>query len=401
MIKMILNPFYAYSIIYSIVLLVYLFPFSNLFPELSFPFFVYFLITIIISCVFGKKINYHCEKKTVVNESKLLKKCNTILIINLLFLIIDFAYIGKVPLLSPSVEGFRDYEGIPFFGALFTNLFLFISTLSIYGYFKTKNRKYMICWLFSFVPGVLLFSRALIVLQVLSATLLYGYFYRNKMHKSKLLKLFICALIFLFSFGFAGNIRINQEILKYNDESIIANGTNSEAIKKIGLATRTFEESIIPDEYFWSYIYIASPLANLQNILDCSQMYDFDFDDVFQVVFMQMLPDVISKKINGELHVVNLEETPLLNPLLTVSTFYAKAALSMGYFGMIFMYVYMTLIIYVYYRLLRFFKCSTVLGMAVLSPIVYLSMFDNIFIYSGWSFQLIFPFFIKEIKVGI
>ncbi len=59
-------------------------------------------------------------------------------------------------------------------------------------------------------------------------------------------------VVLLYFFGVLGNYRMVKS-------------SSNEYFMEVAEATDSFRNSRIPKEYFWSYIYISSPLANLQN----------------------------------------------------------------------------------------------------------------------------------------
>ena len=70
------SPFYLYPLTVLIILLLYSFGFSNIYPEISLPSYIFLILTVIISILVGNLF----EKKYVINKSVKHNKLNLKLI---------------------------------------------------------------------------------------------------------------------------------------------------------------------------------------------------------------------------------------------------------------------------------------------------------------------------------
>jgi len=67
----------------------------------------------------------------------------------------------------------------------------------------------------------------------------------------------IVVVCLLYLFGVLGTLRQSRAAHTGYDNTLIL---------KSGKASEAFTHSPIPNEFFWAYVYMASPLANLQQI---------------------------------------------------------------------------------------------------------------------------------------
>ena len=381
------NPFLAYAIVYFIVLIIYALPFSDLYPNIELEFFCFMVFTIGFSLFLKKyfvlyKNNIADKVEKKISKNFYLKYVN-IYIIFMLFYLLDFMYMGAIPLFSPTDTGYRDFEGIPILHVLLITGNGFFSNILFENYLLFKKKFFIILWILSFIPYILIFTRGSIIVGCITATLIF--FSYNKFKKTYLLRLILVSLIILYLFGVLGNIRLNQELY---GEGI----NSSETILSFGLASETFRNSIIPDEYFWGYIYISSPMANLQNIMNQSKFDELTIPQAGIILLSECIPDTLNKRI---FDIINLDvevlQPPLLTPAFNVSTYYSVAGYWMGYLGLFFMYCYYIFLAYIYCSILMKNNRYKIIGIATFSTLVYLSIFSNVYTCSGWSFQLIYP----------
>ena len=92
--------------------------------------------------------------------------------------------------------------------------------------------------------------------------------------------------IVLYFFGVIGNIRQTQT------------KTEKTYFLRIAGATDKFLESGVPQEFYWSYIYLISPIGNLQNIVD-HKADVFDTKNIGFFTATELLPDFISKRVSS------------------------------------------------------------------------------------------------------
>lgn len=128
----------------------------------------------------------------------------------------------------------------------------------------------------------------------------------------------VVALIGLYFFGIIGNSRYG--LWDKNDSSMIL---------ELGKINSNFP-SWIPKEYAWTYVYLTSPLANLQ--------YNYELgispNSTLFGYFLEFIPNFISKYFSYE-----TLEYVLIEPSLNVCTAYTIISLQSGIIGMVFFYI--------------------------------------------------------------
>jgi hypothetical protein len=192
------------------------------------------------------------------------------------------------------------------------------------------------------------------------------------------------ALLLLYLFGIAGNVRIMHQ------EGRTENITSSEIILKIGDAKSSFRESIIPKEYFWAYLYISSPLANLQQTISNSESVDFTFGRLLSFINFEILPDFVSKRISEFLEVKKMKINQI-TPALTAGTVYAGSYVYLNWLGLVLMFSFTMLASCSYIILLRRDNVFFITGISILNTLILFNIFSNMFYFSGASFQLVYP----------
>jgi hypothetical protein len=192
------------------------------------------------------------------------------------------------------------------------------------------------------------------------------------------------ALPLLYLFGIAGNVRSMHQAGR--TESI----TSSDIILTIGDAKGSFRKSIIPKEYFWAYLYISSPLANLQRTIADSDSVDLTFGRLLSFINFEIFPDFVSKRISKFLEVKKMGINRI-TPALAVGTVYAGSYVYLNWLGLVLMFSCTIFASFIYIILLKRDSTFFITGIAILNTLVLFNMFSNMFSFSGVSFQLVYP----------
>lgn len=383
------NPLFIYCYAYIYVLVLYVMKWSNLFSQMSIAVISFLILTLLVMFTVGLFINkkiMRVQKYSLNEDENILKNTKIILI----FHIINMIYGGTVPLWNIIrntgylyTEGFN---GIPLIQTILLAFSAFYATYSFDIYLSTKNKKFLFSFIFNVLPFVLLFYRSTLVFIILNCTWIY--LLRIKRINFKIfLVVFISFLFSGYLFGLAGDVRTaNQFGIYENRESIITN---------MGQASEEFMESKVPTQYFWLYLYSVSPLANFQNITNVYTDVDFSIKNILSFINNEIVYDVFSLRIN-DLSNIKPKEIPLIVSGFNVSTIYGTAFMWLGWFGVILIFSFMLLFSVGYILLIRRKKQFFRVGIATLNTIIFLSIFDNMFVATSLSVQLIFPFFIKS-----
>ncbi|MDX2306081.1 MAG: hypothetical protein NW226_24940 [Microscillaceae bacterium] len=193
-------------------------------------------------------------------------------------------------------------------------------------------------------------------------------------------------LFVTYFFGVMGNYRVNASIVALHGGAL---PYNSEHILEISYANKRFNQSQIPGEFMWTYIYIASPIGNLQYNIDKSDP-EINFYNFFRFLNNEIFYDFISKRINA---ILKLEppDSFLIVDYLTVSTIYRGSYNALGWLGLIMMGFFLLVLPIFYIGILRPSSSYYLSGIVVLNTLYLFIFFDNMLIFAGTGLQLVYP----------
>ena len=372
-----LNPFYIYGLIWLSVLGVYTIPWSNLYPEISIELKVYFLITISFSVIIGYLLRrkYNFKNYTNYREGKKINIFFPSLIIVLGHLT-QFIYVGKVPLIETIRKTGYLYVDFPGIQTLHPLLITFNSYYCVYlfdKYLETKNKKLIIVSILLLIPFLLLVNRAAIIMILATQTLIY--LATIKLTFRKIIKISLGVLLLFYCFGIFGNIRHNS---KWYDTSYLNNiGQNKKSIEYL-------------DPFFWSYIYITSPLANLEKNISEKNM-EYNYITLLQKNFLPVTRFLPGSK-------TPMRVPKLISPHLNLSTGLSSQYLNGGFLG-----VYLVFFAYILVNIVITFILTQKspyyrVAIAILCTIVLFSFFVNMYVNIALTFQLVYPIMFDKIS---
>ncbi|MGX7419002.1 O-antigen polymerase [Carnobacterium gallinarum] len=384
------NPYYIYSVSFIGVIIAYLLGWSNLFPELRFSLILFMGFSIGIALLFGNSIR---KRKIIVFENLTYTKIfqNTTLFIMGGYLL-EGLYNGSFPLIDIMLGKNSNYTefGIPTFHVFlvtfnsFFAVYLFQALISE-GNFAEKKKLFMFFSL-NLLPGLLIVNRGMLVIILMSCFFVYTIKFQNKMTIKKASLLMVILFIGAFLFGVAGNVRVNSSYQTGKSSF------NNDTFLNIGKASDSFKNSIIPKEFFWTYIYVASPLANFQETIE-KQTFDSDITVSDTAVFFvtQIMPDFISKRIVSEFE-IETQDFKKITPELNVGTAFIASYVILGWPGVILFITILFLFAYFYLLFLRSLgQKYFITGVAILNTLFLMNTFSNMLSFTGISFQLIYP----------
>ncbi|MFC0875925.1 O-antigen polymerase [Saccharicrinis sp. FJH2] len=359
---------------------VYFLGWSDLYPQLRVGLVVFLILSSIVSIYLGaiidkfKPIEYH--RVDSINKLGLI----TILVFSLF--ILEFVYNKGIPLLLVFSKVKYEYNkfGIPFLHPLLTTFTSFFSVYIFHAFISTKRKKYILYFLLYLSINVLVYNRGMFIIILTSCFFVYITSVPRIPFKVLLWGIPLILVLF-YGFGVLGNYRL------------VGNKTN-EYFLKSSKATKEFKESIIPDEYLWAYMYISSPLANLQHTIDENPPVN---NRVKDFVFVEILPDFLSKRIAPVFGAKEAEINRVSN-FLTVGTIYARSYSVLGWLGIYLIFIISSGLIFLYIFALKKTNPYYVTGIAILCTFVLFNMFSNMIYFSGISFQLVFPLLLGSIK---
>ncbi|TKK68028.1 oligosaccharide repeat unit polymerase [Ilyomonas limi] len=387
--RTIFSPFMAYCFAFLLVIPIYLLDWSYLFPKLTFTLLFFFLITFciaILGALFFKDLLSLEYKKQKVE----VKDIYAILLV--LFYLLEFAYSRSVPLLALLRNiTFQDIAatfGIPVFHVFLVGFTVFLSIFFFHSYLSQKRKKYLLYYILTLVLTLLVISRITLTFIFIGSVLVY-LMSIQKNFAGKILKIAVIAMLFFLAFGFIGNLRTGNEV------------DAGEVILNVSEAKPSFRQSGIPDSYFWAYMYIASPLANLQLNINRREVA-FTKNNLQQLVIHEFFWDAVSKRID-EKYNFNRTDITQINLAFNVGTVFSHAYAYLGLWGMYIMFFFIMLLTAVFLFTLNTASKYYITYLACLNTLIILSIFDNVFTFTPLSIILIFPlleklkhFFIKS-----
>jgi len=352
----IVNPFYLYCIAFSLAIFVYLWGWSEIFPVLSasliFFFAFSFLLFIFIGYILGKK------QFILLNRHSSNPYLNDIIFWLIIFLgFVNVLFMGYLPILDRSHD-YREF-GIPVIDPVFNTLSIFFSVIFFQSYLENKKKRFLIYVFIILIIQILLFRRSTIVWIITSLSFLF-LFYKRKINLLILIAGIICIPLFSYCFGLYGNARSNLT------KSIVLNDLGaSEAFKKSGISYN----------HYITYLYVSSPLANLQKNIDESDGF-FNNGDIKDFFFYCLLPESITIRLEKPLNL-----TPpvcnLITPDLIAGSFFMVSFYTMGWPGMIAMLLFLFLFILLCLFLIKKWDIYSVTTFSLLSTAVSLLIFSN------------------------
>lgn len=368
--KIFYNPNFVYILAFIVPFIFYSFEWSTIYPRLSLSLFLFYLFTFLICAAAGVLIQI-CRPFRYKPVEEARGNLTVILAIYLLYGA-EVLYSGTLPiyaLLQGNFNYAEDSFGLPVIHTFLVSFNTFYAIFLYHQYISTKKRRLLWLFLLVLLPFILLVYRSSI-LNVLLGALIVFLFHKPSIPFKLILKTIAGVLLVFFLFGFLGNLRS-------------ANG-DATYIPRASGATEAFLNSRIPKEFYWSYLYVASPVANLQNNINLVKTPEGSYKDL---VANEFLPAFVTK------FVLPPQEKRFhqINAFLNVGTIYVYSFSYLRWPGMILMFFYFLLLFNGYYLLIRKSDTYKVTGMAILFNMIIFANFHNTIAYSASSLQLIYP----------
>lgn len=389
-----LNPFFMFILSFVGILVLYAFGWSNIYPPLSSDVIFFFIIAFLMAAILG----YFVWKSKVITFQKVTgtKHIVGLVVFVLAGTLVEGIYHGGFPLQLMLMGRDSRYAvfGIPSVHVLLLTLTSFLATYLFHLILSTSGHEshtYIILYLLSLLPLVLAVNRGMIVMVVINCVTIFLLKIWKQIRAVHIMGVGIFLVLSLFVFGIFGNMRVNSSYQNNKAPS------DSSTIMEIGGATAKFRDSYIPKSFFWTYVYASSPLANFQKNVTISkdkEGKDPTFEDVNRLVFHELLPDFIGKRIMPNSQFDQDIHISQIRPELTVATALVIPYLLLGWSGVI-LYI-LVLFGFAYLYLYILYKSNSrycIVGLATLNTIFILSPFANMIRTTGLSFQLVYPLF--------
>jgi oligosaccharide repeat unit polymerase len=383
-----LNPFILNALSFLIALVSFELKWSESYQEIDNLLFVFLLFFIFVNVVLGVTFSKLTLVKFIYVDTRL---CFQLLVVFVVALIADYLYSGHIAivnLLSSDGVFYKEINHLPF--GIYVAILGLGATLQIQYYAKyviEKNRKYLllssVCLLLLTTTG----TRSILVLCIVSCLLIQLSFINSK-SITNILKLMFFFAISIFLFSEIGNIRSNN----YKNETYMKiNNIDVESILlSKGNATTDFKESKLPKSLFWIYTYTASPVANLNSILQHRKSHDS-----LDVFFMSnFLPDFVVK-LTG--YKKPKDKSSFVLDVFNAYTIFGLPAANWGYLGM-----FVTLCIITIFLTLMLLICTMIRNNIVILSIVAcissFSMFANMYQSDIFMFVIFFSLIISFVS---
>jgi hypothetical protein len=377
--KKVANPYIAFAVSWFLCLFLYSLGWSELFPPITLALFLFLsglIFVFLLTGIFFNRIAFPAPKLSArLNPTVLL-------IVNGALFSLNFLYSGIPLLIGTRMDNF----GIPTVIVIATTLNCFTGVYCFYAFLHTRKKRYLLYILICFSFFLLSFSRGNIMMSMVTMFFLWINVKMPNLNVKRLLGIVCGVLLVAFVFGVAGNYRTINDIRQQKnnfDETY-----NSNVILGLGGASDSFKDSIVPGEFFWTYLYLTSPLSNLQYNINKNNP-SFSISGIFCIIIDELLFDTVSKRVDGALG-RERRDPDLLVEQLTVPTTLTGSYNYAGWGGMVFfMVVFWSFPIV--YSLIVSRNPLGIIGISTLCTVYFFSIFDNMFILTGLTFQIFYP----------
>ena len=363
-----------------VALLLYPLKWSEAYPALTVPLIVFIVCTLIAHVVFSM----YWSKIKPVDFHKTIPALNPLFVTVFIYGLwaIDFVYEGGIPLLNILLSKPFNYRlfGMPGVHVLAVTVASFYTLYLFHAFLSERKRTLLALYLINMFASVLIYSRSMLFFILIGSSLLY-LFTLEKIPFRKLALLLPVLIAVLYLFGVAGNKRSASE-----DHGAY----NPDAFLETGRATETFRESIVPKEFFWAYIYISSPLANLQMNINHHTVPPISTRRILEYINNEYLFESISKRINAMAH-INRQKAIIIKHPFNVSTVYSTSYTYIGWPGMITMAVFVLALPLLYFKILSKNNRYSLVALAILCTMYLFFIYDNTIRLMGWGFLLVYP----------
>lgn len=375
------NPIAVFVALWLFVLYIYSKRYSLVLTPLSIETFVYILSVCLsftlayytISVLFfDKKLR---NDNNFVESQKLYIKLRKVFKIWFFFTLIEIAFFRGLPLLAilglGGDSGRYTEWGIPSLHGFLNAMIITISNYLFYFYLKTKNKKYLWLYLSCVMWPILLITRQMLMSMVVQAAFIY--ILSNNIKTSSIIKVVLSAFGVVYLFGIVGDLR-----------------SGGDSFIELVQPSSDYP-TWLPSGVLWVYVYMVSPLNNVN--FNLQKFPDFYFDP--SPLISPLFPSFVREKIFSESNVFNFQ---LVNENLNVSTMFPSYLTSFGYYGsLIFYFILGLLIAFIYFKFRS--KNANLKWLFVLGVIFHnliFSVFVDFFFNLVFLFQFVLHFYISS-----
>ncbi len=375
-----MNPFLAYIISFSAAILLYTFCWSTLYPSLSPGLLVFLVATIAVHGAIAMRWKRSLENYPMVVLTEDSRPLYVTGLICLLWLA-DFVHAGGIPIIKILANEPYDYRafGIPTLH-VFTVTFASFYTVYLFRLFlDTRKKSVLVFFCINLAAAVLIYSRAMFIFNLVSCAFI-GLHYIGKLNARYLAISAAVLAVVLFLFGVLGNLR-ESHVHQVDDGNAF--------FLETGSASKSFRNSIVPNEYFWAYVYLTSPLANLQKNINLADRHPPGIRRLGGMVVSEWIFDSISKRLFKTKLLIDPGEHTIYP--FNVSTVYSRSFSYQGWFGMAATAIFILILPWVYLRIVGQTSPYLTIGLGILCTMYLFMMYDNTISTTGLGFQIAYP----------
>lgn len=377
--KKIANPYSIFVVSWLTCLVLYSLGWAEIFPPITLNLYIFLIFSIVAFALTGLLFN---RIKLPVSNDNMKLSYKRLIIINTIMFTSNFLYSG-IPLLKGTRQ--EDF-GIPTVIVIATTLNCFTSVYCFYLFLKTGKKKFILLSALCLSFFAVVFSRGNIMMSMMTMFFLWINVKLPELTIKKIVGIISGFLLVSYLFGVAGNFRTINGIV---DQGLTTDDSyNSNVIMGLGGASESFREGIVPGEFFWTYLYITSPLSNLQYNINKNKP-TLSLTGLAGLIVNELLFDTVSKRIDASFD-TKRKDVDLLVEQLTVPTTLAGSYVYAGWWGMAFFMLVFWLFPFLYIFIVLKNPLG-IIGISTLCTVYFFSIFDNMFILTGLMLQIFLP----------
>lgn len=376
------NPYFCYALGFSASLLLYQLSWSHLYPPLTPALLIFLLVTICLHLILA--VRFMVQRTVTFNRIRPRVPGAPLAITLFLYCLwtAEFLYEGGIPFLKIVLNQPYDYKvfGIPTLHVFIVTFSSFYTLYLFHLYLSQRTTSLFVLYIINLLAAILIYNRGMFLFNLSASSFLLIAAEGKRVSIKHVGWAAGAAVAVLFLFGVLGSLRVSNESgIPYTNEDFLNTGG----------ATKAFRESPVPKEFFWTYIYLTSPLANLQTNASAKNSAP-TLSSFLRWMNNEVFFDFISKRVNFYFGETLPDEKRIYGPF-NASTIYSRSFSHLGWAGLVLMAVIILLIPLAYIKILPFSSPFFLTGFATLNTIFLFMVFENTVRFTGFSFQLVYP----------
>jgi hypothetical protein len=380
-----INPYTIFIASFGCAILFYTLRWSEYYSPFQLPLIIFFIFLFGVCFYFARKVYRNYIPSVFILPSPTLHQIVGVTLFIYSLWVIEFIHGGGIPLfliLLGKPFNYRTF-GVPSLHVFVVTFSSFYSAYLFHAYLVSRKRITLFFCLFNLFAALLIMNRGMLLTNL--STLFFIYLLtpvsiKNILTLRKAGLLLITITILFFLFGAMGTLRVSGEIKRMYDRSLIY---------EIGSATSSFKKSIIPSEFFWGYLYITSPLANLRHNISNARP-EMSRENFFLLLNNEFLPDAISKRITKRFNLTRKQNHQIAENL-NASTVFSGSFTYWGWGGIVLMFAFLMTLPFIIQFSGLFERQFLVTFLALINTLYLFLIFDNMISFTGFSFQLAYP----------